>query len=379
MTRLRIHFVIFAICVCVISVSVLFAQAAADGNSFLDVQVPTAPVIVPIDGQPHLVYELHVTNFRPTTVTLIRIDVLRESVLVHSYIGTDLVSSLGRVGARARTPDPQRIEAGQRVIFYVWLSLPQDEVSSAIRIRHRISFRVGDGIEQSVSAANVDVARDKPAVLGPPLRGGPWVAVYDPGLQNGHRRAVFAINGRARIPSRFAVDWMKLGPDGRFTHDDASVLANSYSYGEDVLAVADGLVGGIENNLPEPTPNISVNNEAGNHIALDLGGGRFAFYEHLKPGSIRVKLHERVRAGQVLGSVGATGSVFSGAHLHFHVADADAPLAAEGLPFVFRNYQRLGSFPSFEALERPWTSAAGDKPTIRSAEVPAPLTVVTFN
>jgi len=46
---------------------------------------------------------------------------------------------------------------------------------------------------------------------------------------------------------------------------------------------------------------------------------------------------------------------------------------------VFRNYQRLGSFPSFEALEHPWTRAAADKPTIRTAETPAPLTVVNFN
>ena len=135
----------------------------------------------------------------------------------------------------------------------------------------------------------------------------------------------------------------------------------------------------MENKLPEPTPNISIKNEAGNYIALDLGKGRFAFYEHLKPLSSRVKLNERVRAGQILGSVGASGSVFSGAHLHFHVADANAPLAAEGLPFVFRSYQRLGSFPSFEALERPWTPAVGKKPIICSGDMPAPRTVVSFD
>jgi hypothetical protein len=80
-------------------------------------------------------------------------------------------------------------------------------------------------------------------------------------------------------------------------------------------------------------------------------------------------------AGELRGS----GSVFSGAHLHFHVADANAPLAAEGLPFVFRGYQRLGSFPSFEALERPWTPEVGNKPIPRSGDMPAPLTVVSFN
>src|SRR5262249_5386953 len=102
MARLRIHnVIIFALFR--LSVSLLFAQVTADGNSFLDVQVRAAPVIAQIDGQPHLVYELHVTNFRPATVTVTHIDVLRERVLLHPYSGAELVSSLDRVGARART------------------------------------------------------------------------------------------------------------------------------------------------------------------------------------------------------------------------------------------------------------------------------------
>src|SRR5262249_41363363 len=161
-----------------------------------------------------------------------------------------------------------------------------------------------------------------------------WVAVYDPSLNGGHRRALFAIDGKVRIPARFAIDWIKLGPDAHASRGDASVMSNSYSYGADVLAVADGKVASLEDGLPEPTPR-TFNSDAGNYVALDLGGGRFAFYEHLKPGSIRVKIGDRVRTGQVLGSLGGSGSVSSGPHLHFHIADTNSPLAAEGLPFVF--------------------------------------------
>jgi hypothetical protein len=366
-----------SLAVFLISVSVLVAQPAADGNSFLEIRIPAAPVIARIGGQSILVHEVHLTNFRPAAVTLTRIDVLGDSVLLHSYAGTELASSLGRVGAPPRTPDPQRLEGGQRAIFYAWFPLPAGEAPSAVQ--HRISFRTDDGREQSLDVVPATIARNAPPALGPPVRGGPWVAIYDPGHPNGHRRVIFAIDGKARIPARFAIDWIKIGPDGRFAHDDESVLSNSYSYGEDVLAVADGVVAGVEANLPEPTPNISTKTEAGNFIALDIGGGRFAFYEHLKPGSIRVKLHDRVRAGQVLASVGATGSVFSGSHLHFHVADGSSPIAAEGLPFVFRGYRRLGSFPSFEALARPWTRGAGEEPTARSLDSPPPLTVVSFD
>jgi hypothetical protein len=55
------------------------------------------------------------------------------------------------------------------------------------------------------------------------------------------------------------------------------------------------------------------------------------------------------------------------------------PLAAEGLPFVLRRYQRLGSFSSFDALGRPWTRAVDDKVTVRSLELPAPLAIVYFD
>lgn len=365
-----------AVCVLVCA-SAVFAQSAGDGSAFLDVQAAAPPMIGRIDGRAHLVYELHLTNFRPAAVTLTRIDVLHENALLQSSAGAELERSLARVGARLRPPDPQRLDGGQRAVFYAWFAVPHRDIPT--EIRHRVVFHTDDGSERSVDAARVRIARDRPIELGPPLRGGPWVAVFDPGLQNGHRRALFAVDGRARIPARFAVDWLKLGPDGRLTHDDPSVPSNSYSYGEDVLAVADGLVAGIQNELAEPTPNISMGNEAGNYIALALGGNRFAFYEHLKPGSARVTLGERVRAGQILASVGASGSVSAGAHLHFHVADANALLAAEGLPFVLRRYERHGAIPSFDALNRPWTPAPGEPPTTRSAETPGPLTVVRFD
>lgn len=368
--RLPGLFAVFFICL-----PALLAQSAPVANSFLEVGAPISPSVVRIGGEPHLVYELHITNFKSAAVTLTRISVLQDTTPLHQYEGPALAASLAKVGAPAGASDPRTLDGGQRVVFYAWFPLP--EHASPAAIRHRISFRVNDGAEQSVTTAAVQVSQRTPVVLGPPLRGGPWVAVYDPGLNNGHRRVVSAIDGEARIPARFAIDWMKLGPDGRLERENASGPAN-FSYGEDVLAVADGVVASVVDGLPEPTPNISINNEAGNYVVLDLGEGRVAFYEHLKPGSIKVRRGDRVHAGDVLGSVGASGSVFSGAHLHFHVANANSPVAAEGLPFVLRSYQRLGAFPSFAALEHPWMQTPGEKPTIVSDDLPAPLTVLQF-
>ena len=79
-------------------------------------------------------------------------------------------------------------------------------------------------------------------MIGPPLRGGDWVALNGPSNNSVHRRALLVVNGMPRIAQRFAIDWVRLGPGGRLTHDDRSRNENWNGYGEEVLAVADGTV-----------------------------------------------------------------------------------------------------------------------------------------
>jgi Peptidase family M23 len=102
--------------------------------------------------------------------------------------------------------------------------------------------------------------------------------------------------------------------------------------------------------------------------------------KHLRPGSIRVKVGEQVRKGQVLASLGGSGSVSSGPHLHFHVADGNSPLGAEGLPFVFAHFDQLGAFPSIGTFGsgQPWVAEPGATASQRTMEFPMMLTVVQF-
>jgi murein DD-endopeptidase MepM/ murein hydrolase activator NlpD len=117
---------------------------------------------------------------------------------------------------------------------------------------------------------------------------------------------------------------------------------------------------------------------AGNHIAIDVGGGRFAFYEHLRMGSVRVKAGQRVTRGQVIAQLGSSGSSSIGPHLHFHVSDASSTLAAEGMPFVFRQFTQVGRYASIMTLlsgERWLPSPAAET---RTLERPNPMTVIHF-
>jgi murein DD-endopeptidase MepM/ murein hydrolase activator NlpD len=94
-----------------------------------------------------------------------------------------------------------------------------------------------------------------------------------------------------------------------------------------------------------------------------------------------VKAGDRVRSGQVIGLLGNSGSSSAGPHLHFHVSDANATLAAEGVPFVFRAFRVEGAFDTIGAVfgGARWKSASPDAGGVRAMELPAANAVVRFD
>lgn len=355
----------------------------------VDIQIPVAPLPFTTAGKRHLAYELHVTNTRPYDVVLNRIEVLDEvrGNRVAELSGSQLAARLSRVGARVEGPERQTVVAGGRTIVFLWLTL-EDAVATPTRLQHRIELDLLRPAERvrTIVADSCVVRNEQPIVLGAPLRGGPWVALYDPMMIGGHRTSLYTLDGHARIPARFAIDWVKLSPDATRARGDATTIANWHGYGAEVLAVADGIVAEALDDIAESATlsasegPLALESVSGNYVALDLGGGRYAFYEHLKPRSITVKRGDRVHSGQVIGLLGNTGGSSSGPHLHFHVADAGNELAAEGLPYVLRNFDVVGAYDAidtFESGERwkpPSPSAAGK----RSMELPGANTVVFF-
>jgi murein DD-endopeptidase MepM/ murein hydrolase activator NlpD len=186
-------------------------------------------------------------------------------------------------------------------------------------------------------------------VLGPPVEGANWVASDGPSNDedNHHRRGVVILAGQAVDSRRYAIDWKQMREGASFS-GDARNVRSYYSYGKSVLAVADGRVVAARDGLPDNIPGhgesfhpavpITLETAAGNTITLDLGGGQFAYYMHLQPGSLRVKAGDRVRRGQVVARIGASGDARE-PHLHFEVTTSSKPMVGEGVPYLIDRYR----------------------------------------
>ncbi|KRE90954.1 hypothetical protein ASG87_02130 [Frateuria sp. Soil773] len=360
----------------------LAAQARAPQRQSFDLQVPNPPTPARVAGSTQLAYELYLDNFAAEPLTLRRIAVLDagSGAELGALQGEALRTAVGRPDRPAATADRLVVPPGVRVVAY----LAPIVAAAPHALRQRVDYVAADGSPHTVEGGTVEPRRPSGAMLGPPLRGGPWAAVYGPDWERGHRRVLYAVGGAVHVPGRFAIDWIKLDDQGHYAHGDPSRPADWYGYGAEVLAVADATVAAAVDDMAEPATvaagrKVPPEQASGNYVALDLGDGRYAFYEHLQPGSLRVKSGQRVRCGQVIARLGYTGES-TGPHLHFHVADAAAPLDAEGLPYGLERFRLLGGYASIEAFgKEPWTPAPGGKATTRQGELPAPLAVVDFS
>ncbi len=359
-----------------------FAQAPHQAVvQSVDLAVPFQPVTFRQGDRDHLVYELHVTNFQRVDVLLhaVRIKDVRGPII--EYRDGELQRLISRPGLRNDHATPHVLAPGMRAVINFWIPLRPGSTAPPL-VDHEITLTVQRPEQpETVSfSGGSAVVSSTPAVeLDAPLGVGNWVAIYDPLLGGGHRTAIYTIDGRARIPGRFAIDFIELPPAGALDRDRAARPATGNGFGTDVLAVADGTIAAVVNDVPDHQPQpVPASMASGNYVSLDLGDGRFVFYEHLQRGSVRVTAGQRVRRGDVVARLGASGSTSIGPHLHFHVADTNAPLGAEGLPFVFRQFTTLGEFASITALtsgER-WVPAELARPSFRAR--PTPNAVISF-
>jgi murein DD-endopeptidase MepM/ murein hydrolase activator NlpD len=184
-------------------------------------------------------------------------------------------------------------------------------------------------------------------VLTPPIRG-EWAAFNGPANASGHRRLVLALDGHVAIGQRFAIDFLRVDSSGNSHRGDPLKNANYYAYGTELLAVADGVIAATKDGIPENVPGansravpITLETVGGNYVAIDVGGGRYALYAHVQPHSLRVKVGDRVKRGQVIALLGNSGNSTE-PHVHFQIADGPTFLSSEGMPYAMESFEVVG-------------------------------------
>jgi murein DD-endopeptidase len=346
----------------------------------VEVVCPAPPVPVRINTQRVFVYELHVTNFDTVPLTLKRLDVFgsdKASSGLLSLADDKLSAAMVRVGAPMNmsggpgngatgnsTKDTRTIDPGARSVLYLWIELPADKALPST-LAHRMVFSAtaadGKSTDATLEDFPVPVSPDPVLTLSPPFHGGVWLAGDGPANTTNHRRAITAVDGHLYSAERFAIDWIKVGPNGDSRHDGSTHNDNWWGWGEPVLAVADGeiteVVDDYPDNAPRILPPVTLDNIGGNHVILKIAPNRYVTYAHLQHGSIKVHLHDRVRTGDPLALLGNSGNT-TGAHLHLQVTDRGSMLEAEGVPFEFASFTYLGPGADYELdkhVTLPWT------------------------
>ena len=197
-----------------------------------------------------------------------------------------------------------------------------------------------------------------------PLRG-EWVAAHTPAER-------IPSHGTDQLGQRFAFDFMRIerGPKGwKFFRAPVPAfllfgvrLPDCQGWSEPIHAPFAGTVVATQDGWPErqrlhilrdlavvlknalvfdPRKTGDLRPVLGNHLILRMREKEvFAFFAHIRHGSIQVAAGDEVRCGQQLAEVGHSGNS-TAPHLHFHLMDRADILNANGLPCCFRVYQAL--------------------------------------
>lgn len=315
-------------------------------------------------------------------------DVILENTgrapVVLSYLELEAFDAEGRLVTRVHMGGggvppavemvPRRmIPAGERLhLFNPFETLPADLEFETLRL----------GIHHSEGRLTVPIRPSK--ALPEPLPvlplGGELFVEAGADLRSAHRRASFTdvrrgILGRRRVSERHAIDLTRIDAGGAYRDGPREDLGSWFAWDLEVRSPARGTVVAVLDGVPDgrllarggierPALEEDAGEAAallGNHVVLEIPGGRHLVLAHLRRGSVAVRVGDAVWEGALLGRVGLSGQTVY-PHLHVQLQRGLDVLDAEPLPLVFACVRDLGG-----ELRRPAWLVTGDR--IRACEI----------
>ena len=273
------------------------------------VATPIAPPnpVLGADARRHLVYEIVLMDIGGSVIALNKIEALDANgdAVLATLEGEALAKVLCLTGAAKGAA----LAAGGSGVLFMDVTLAEDAmVPRALKHRFQVAVSKPERKDssgndrdptpqppqtQSFIGAPLEVG--KPAVvIAPPLKGPRWVVAGGCcDTITYHRGATLPINGAIRVAERYAIDFVQLDDKNKIASGPIDKLSSYAFFGREIHSVADGTVVAMTHDRPEQVPGklpegISLQMALGNYVVVDIGEGRFAFYAHMQPGSLRV-------------------------------------------------------------------------------------------
>lgn len=364
------------------------SAGATQTTTALAVRVATpARAVHGSDGREHVDYDLVISNLFTVPVRLDSVRVLAGGRGVLTLKGKALADRTLALASPTRT-----IGISSFVKMLVDVVLPR---SFGRRVPRRLSETIRYSLPKHAPAKAIigsTVVRGpivrmdprKPIRIASPLYGSGWLnssgCCADPTSE--HRTLVLPADGSLRTPEMFAIDWIR-EVGGAFYKGDGKKLADWPDFGVPIHAVANGTVVAAINNRPEVPPFTETDNNptvrkpqdfSGNYVVERIAPGHYAVYVHMQTGSVRPKVGQRLRTGQVIGLLGNTGNT-TGPHLHFGIQDGPNILTSNSLPFEIPSFTVQGGTATGP---RPGTIIVTGKPHRATSSEPLIRSVFSF-
>ncbi len=137
------------------------------------------------------------------------------------------------------------------------------------------------------------------------------------------------LNQHHDVPNqRFAFDFLGVDEKGNTRRGQAQINEDYFAFAREISAPADGVVTdvirGVRDNVPGSMNPFSA---LGNAVFIRHREQEVSLFAHLKLGSIKVKVGDKVKRGQVIGLCGNSGNS-SEPHLHYHLQNT--PIIQDG-------------------------------------------------
>ena len=312
-----------------------------------------------VDNSLQLKYELNILNNFKIPFTLHKVEIYdleKEDKPLAVFNNDYIDENFDRPGNK-NLKDLKQLSANEFGVLNLNLILKQEQ-SMPKTILHKLYFsrikRNGDSAIHAMEVAVTQIPETNKLTFGFPFKKkGKWL--YE---AKSHQGARYITEGRATYPQRFAIDWTLIDDNGNFAKNDIKKNENWETYGVELISVADGKVIEIKNGIIENIPlseemaiRITRETIGGNYVIIDIGNNRYAFYGHLIPNSLKVKVGDTVKKGQVIGLLGNSGNS-DAPHLHFHLeTKSNAFFGGEGIPYHINKYTQLKNYSEQEVID----------------------------